>query len=685
MRLLAPSQPPGADAIPAVGELETMSDADLLDAWNRDRHRSALAVLVKRYSRMVLGVCRRRCRTDSDADDAFQTTFLYLAHNGHKIRHPERLVGWLHRVAQRAAVATLPSTERESSPMVEPPAPADDPLQRLAQRHEAIVLDEELAELPEHYRSAIVMHLCEGQSIQVLAERMQTTPGSIRGRLQRGKQLLAQRLRRRGVVPVMAYAAVQSLAAGEASACEASDLLLDKIIDDAPLPDPPIETSLLESLLAQGVRLMPSLYTISGLVGGTALIALLMMADGSGHAGEGQELSFAATQSQAESPGAISVTTPPLGQMGIGGAGMGGGDGTVAPNATPAPGSAGAPFPFPSSSWVQRTVTPQAESEIAEQARDSMDSNLDLDLAGNLSDVQQQLGEAIGVPVLLDQRGLQFANADPDSIVMKLSANALPLRTALRKLFEPHGLKAVVEEEGIVITADPSVLVHKGIGTTRWINIDEEAEAKIASGLDSSTTLELIDMPLSEVVAHLQDQHGIPMAIDSRALEEIGLSGEEPVTLTTSGVSLRSALKRILSNLDMTYTISGETLVLTTIEAAEQDLVTRVYWLEGTGFPNGDFQTITDAVQTAVIPDTWEALGGPSTMVPLNSSRPAIMISTVYTIHETLDSFFTAMRETHFGVEPVIENIEVPSRNIPGGFGGGMGGFGGGGMGGGFF
>lgn len=95
----------------ATAEFERLHDADLLDAWNQDQQRGALETLVHRHSQMVLSVYRCRCRTHADADDAFQTTCLYLAHNSQKIRQPERLAGWLYRVAQRAALATLPSKE----------------------------------------------------------------------------------------------------------------------------------------------------------------------------------------------------------------------------------------------------------------------------------------------------------------------------------------------------------------------------------------------------------------------------------------------------------------------------------------------------------------------------------------------------------------------------------------------
>ena len=49
-----------------------LSDADLLDAWTRDQFRPALAELIKRYSVMVLSVCRRGCARAVDVDDVFR-------------------------------------------------------------------------------------------------------------------------------------------------------------------------------------------------------------------------------------------------------------------------------------------------------------------------------------------------------------------------------------------------------------------------------------------------------------------------------------------------------------------------------------------------------------------------------------------------------------------------------------
>jgi RNA polymerase sigma-70 factor (ECF subfamily) len=63
-----------------------------------------------------------------------------------------------------------------------------------AQRHEqAVRLASALAELPEGYREALVLHYCEGWSLAAVAEHLGRTTAAVAGLLKRGlKQLRTQ-------------------------------------------------------------------------------------------------------------------------------------------------------------------------------------------------------------------------------------------------------------------------------------------------------------------------------------------------------------------------------------------------------------------------------------------------------------------------------------------------------------
>ena len=58
------------------------------------------------------------------------------------------------------------------------------------------------------------------------------------------------------------------------------------------------------------------------------------------------------------------------------------------------------------------------------------------------------------------------------------------------------------------------------------------------------------------------------------------MGSDTPVTISLAGVSLRAALHHMLRELDLTYVIANEVLLITTPEAAENELTTFVYPIE---------------------------------------------------------------------------------------------------------
>ncbi|MDO4583359.1 MAG: VWA domain-containing protein [Planctomycetia bacterium] len=82
---------------------------------------------------------------------------------------------------------------------------------------------------------------------------------------------------------------------------------------------------------------------------------------------------------------------------------------------------------------------------------------------------------------------------------------------------------------------------------------------------------------LQTVIDQLKKDHGIEIQIDNVALEELGLSADMPITLNVGGISLGAALRLMLSSHDLMYVIEDEVLKITSKEAADMNLTTRVY------------------------------------------------------------------------------------------------------------
>jgi RNA polymerase sigma factor (sigma-70 family) len=194
-------------------------DRELLRRFASRHEGEAFEALLQRHGAMVLGVCRRMLRDSHATEDAFQATFLVLAQKAMHIRHPEALGGWLYSVATRIAVKLRHSSDRGKTMTATPPAgtsPAD-PIALVAAREIQDVLDEELQQLPQKYRTPLVLCYLEGKSTAEAARVLQWPASSLTSRVQKALDLLRQRLSQRGVVlstPLLATAlAEQSQAA----------------------------------------------------------------------------------------------------------------------------------------------------------------------------------------------------------------------------------------------------------------------------------------------------------------------------------------------------------------------------------------------------------------------------------------------------------------------------------------
>jgi hypothetical protein len=103
------------------------------------------------------------------------------------------------------------------------------------------------------------------------------------------------------------------------------------------------------------------------------------------------------------------------------------------------------------------------------------------------------------------------------------------------------------------------------------------AEAKIEVALAEATKLEFIESPLMDVIDYLQELHGISIQIDQRVLRDRGIDSSTPVTRRIKGVSLRSALTSILRELDLTFVVRDDVLLITTPDEADYGAYVEVY------------------------------------------------------------------------------------------------------------
>jgi len=141
------------------------------------------------------------------------------------------------------------------------------------------------------------------------------------------------------------------------------------------------------------------------------------------------------------------------------------------------------------------------------------------------------------------------------------------------------------------------------------------SEDKILEQLACKTELDFADnpSPLKDVIDYIRTKHNIEVVLDQEALKQAGLDPAATlVSKSLKDISLRSALKLILSNWQLTYIIDNEVLLITTKDHANASLKTKIYDIRDlVGVKNGspDSDAISEIVQlitSTIEPASWK-------------------------------------------------------------------------------
>ncbi len=130
----------------------------------------------------------------------------------------------------------------------------------------------------------------------------------------------------------------------------------------------------------------------------------------------------------------------------------------------------------------------------------------------------------------------------------------------------------------------------EGITTTKRT----EAERKIERLLTKPVTLSFTNQPLQQVLEDIGQWNGVNIYIDTRALEEQGISQSRPVSIKLDQVALKSALNLILREVHLTYVIKDDVLMITTEAEARGKLETKVYPVADLVIPVNNFGDVTN-------------------------------------------------------------------------------------------
>ena len=158
---------------------------------------------------------------------------------------------------------------------------------------------------------------------------------------------------------------------------------------------------------------------------------------------------------------------------------------------------------------------------------------------------------------------------------------------------------------------------------------------------------------LAQVATAIDKAADIRIVIDKRALDDVGISAENTVTIEfKKGHSVRHVLSRLLDTLDLTIREQGDILLITTPEEAESNLILRVYPLTGPPILEEKNQAQwLKAITATISPESWESLGGPGE-ISYDPSIHALVVSQTSELHADIFQLLSHALNSNYSHKP---------------------------------
>jgi RNA polymerase sigma-70 factor, ECF subfamily len=186
-------------------------------SWGRDESElvtelqagseTAFDWLVTHYHGPVFNLILGMLGDVSDAADGTQEVFLKAFRGIRSFRRGSSLKTWLYRIAIREALnhkrwfkrhlqknVSIDGELEEGHAVIEVPDSGASPFEQLASREIQVAVQEALQQVPDVFRSAVILRDLEGLSYEEVAEVLECSIGTVKSRILRGRRVLRELL-----------------------------------------------------------------------------------------------------------------------------------------------------------------------------------------------------------------------------------------------------------------------------------------------------------------------------------------------------------------------------------------------------------------------------------------------------------------------------------------------------------
>ena len=154
----------------------------------------AIAALVEAHYAALYRYAYRLSGSSQEAEDLTQETFCLAQNKLHQLREQDRAKSWLFSILRNAYLHRLRLSKQEKHVSLDGIGDIPDRLPEPLPAVDSAQLQKALNELPEAFRTPLILYYFEEFSYRDIAEQMNMPLGTVMSRLARAKADLRQRL-----------------------------------------------------------------------------------------------------------------------------------------------------------------------------------------------------------------------------------------------------------------------------------------------------------------------------------------------------------------------------------------------------------------------------------------------------------------------------------------------------------
>jgi RNA polymerase sigma factor (sigma-70 family) len=181
-----------------------ITDKELLDNFYQEGNLEWLGILLERYTLLLLGVCMKYLKDETEAKDCVQQIFLKVLTEAPKYKI-DYFKSWLYMVAKNHCLMRLRDKNKGAKELSENNRFTQDESdkQDLLQNEETFnLLEEAIDELSEEQKRCVTLFYLQKQSYQQIADKTGYSPMQVKSYIQNGKRnlkiLLEKKLNQKG-------------------------------------------------------------------------------------------------------------------------------------------------------------------------------------------------------------------------------------------------------------------------------------------------------------------------------------------------------------------------------------------------------------------------------------------------------------------------------------------------------